>query len=584
MKPVKLLIILAAITVPIISCVKKTTHPVYVDTKVEKKQLDLDKLTSAIQYEIEILPDSGDTIYNHLKLWYSINNYKSVWIQSLENTCKIDTLLTYISLVENHGLNPDQFNIDSIFSITKKTKNQEFTYLQLAKMEVKASLAYIKYCEGMKYGFVNPISDSTNYHYAFQKPDSAFVDSCFAATNYKLKHFLDSIQPHSDIYLALQLEKSKLLPFLDSTSIQIPQLPDKTTIKFGVFHEYIPLIARRLMVTGELPFDPDYEINYTTFDDNLLNALNIFRYKNNLLQDREIGNKTIKTLNIAFSEYIDKINVNLERLRWKPIITLGAKYIRVNVADMTLMAFRNDSNTLNMKVCVGKPPKNKTPFLLSKIHELVVNPTWTVPNSIIIKEFSKICVKDTGYLRRHSIHVYKYGEEVNPTSVTWSKLTKKYQPYLMVQDSGDINSLGRLKFNFYNKYSVYLHDTNAKSTFRKHYRAVSHGCVRVEKPLDLAFFCLPDTTTNTLELEKLDLLKDKISYSMDMPVTSKIGKYTLLTNPTKMKLRKVALKSTIPIILNYQTCILNDENEITYTDDIYDLDTEISTQLKSIKL
>jgi murein L,D-transpeptidase YcbB/YkuD len=104
-------------------------------------------------------------------------------------------------------------------------------------------------------------------------------------------------------------------------------------------------------------------------------------------------------LNITFAEYVQKIDLNLERLRWKPSVSLGSKHIRVNVADMSLEAYRADTLALRMKVCVGKPI-TKTPFLQSKIYELVLNPTWTVPKSIVVKEISKIALWDTSYFAR----------------------------------------------------------------------------------------------------------------------------------------------------------------------------------------
>ena len=152
---------------------------------------------------------------------------------------------------------------------------------------------------------------------------------------------------------------------------------------------------------------------------------------------------------------------------------------------MTLKAFRNDTLALKMKVCVGKAPKNKTPFLRSNIYEIILNPTWSIPNSIVIKETAVAAAKDSSYLRRHKIRVFRKGKEVHPGKDEWAKVTKDHQPYKLVQDSGSNNALGRIKFNFSNKFSVYLHDTNAKGAFARHNRAVSHGCVRVEKPLYL---------------------------------------------------------------------------------------------------
>jgi L,D-transpeptidase YcbB len=580
MKTALQFLIIVLISSWFVAC-NKNSHPVFTDSEVEDKQLDEQKFKSAIQFLIESQSDTSNKTIKQLKQWYSNETYSPVWIQTLENTRKIDTLLSFIAKITDHGLTPKQFNYDSIFSFTQELENGRFTYLQLAKIELNASIAYLKYCGGLKYGFVDQKTDSCTYYYRFRKVDSAFVDTCFITSNLNLNSFLIALQPNSKAYLALQWEHKRLRQFSESNFQKIPYLHEKESLKPGSVHPSIPLIVERLMITGQSGIEP----NQTIFDQRLLKAINAFRRKNNLQQTNEIGNSTIKVLNMPISHYIDKINVNLERLRWKPVKKLGQKNIRVNVADMTLRAYNNDTLQLYMKVCVGKPPKNKTPFLQSKIQELIINPTWTVPNSIIIKEYTRICAKDTGYLRRHSIHVYKYGEEIEPKTIKWDKISKTNQPYKMVQESGDINSLGRLKFNFSNKFSVYLHDTNAKGAFRRNFRAVSHGCVRVEKPLDLALYCLPDLLSeDSIKIKRKDLLKDKIRYSMDLGIVGNVAKELLQTNPNRMKLKKVILSPSIPIIIEYQTCFLNLKGKVQFTNDIYKLDAEIVTQLKNFKL
>jgi murein L,D-transpeptidase YcbB/YkuD len=584
MKTVHQFLVFAAISLLIISCnSKKQTD--YLNSKADLNHLDLQKLALAIQFEMEELPSNSDSINKQLKHWYKIHNYGTAWFQANVTINKIDTLLGFISQIGKHGLKPEQLAYVKLLELTKELKKRDFTYLELAKLEIKASLAYIRYCGGMKFGFINPQISCSNYFLSFQQIDSAFINSCFTASNKSLKFFLVSIQPKSKTYLELQSKKDKYQFLVDSTFTPIPLLPEKETIKLGAIHSSIPLIARRLMITGELAFNPNYKTDYQCFDQNILNALNAFRSKNGQLQDEEIGNKTINALNISFDRYIDKINVNLERLRWKPAEPCGEKYIRVNVAAMTLTAYQKNNAYLNMKVCVGKP-ENKTPFLQSRIHELILNPTWTVPNSIIIKEYSKIGIADSGYFNRHSIRAFKEGKEVNTATIEWGKISKTYQPYKLVQDSGDVNSLGRLKFNFNNPFSVYLHDTNSKSTFRKHFRAVSHGCIRIEKPLDLAFFCLPEINPNInpLETERQNLLKAKIRYSMNVKVIRTKSTDSISTNSERMKLKRVGLNPSVPIVIDYQTCFSNQTGEVVFTDDIYNFDKELSLILHRIKL
>ena len=551
------------------------------DTVPDYKNLNTLKLETAIKTELSLLNNYPDIKSSFIKKYYEDHNFQSIWIGYPNTILKTDTLLSFISHIEVHGLKSEQLDYNNILKLSKELKNNKLTYLQLAKLETRVSYIFIRYCAGLKYGFINPgIFEA--YHKSIQKADSVFIRTCFNAQKTDLLKYLSRIQPRSKAYLSLQAEKDNYNFFVDSMFTPISVLAEKQTIKLGTYHSSLPLIARRLMITGELRYDPEYETKYQSFNLKLLKAINLFRIKTGLMIDEEIGNSTINALNMTFAEYIKKIDVNLERLRWVPLTSLGKKYIRVNVADMTLKAFKNDTIALNMKVCVGRP-KNMTPLLQSKIFELVVNPTWTVPNSIIINEIAKIAVKNISYFERNHIRVYLQGSEIDPSTIDWTKININHQPYKLVQDSGNANSLGRIKFNFKNPFSVYLHDTNSKGTFKHHDRAVSHGCVRVERPLELVNFCFPDLSPiYKTQIQKNDLIKDKIRHSIDLNVISKSGKELLKSNPNQMKVKRVVLNPYIPIIMDYQTCFINSKGKIQFRDDIYNLDSLLNNQLLSI--
>jgi len=560
---------------------KVLSQTILYDTVADNKNLNIEQLESAIKSELLISNNFTGPKSSFIKKYYETNLFKSIWFPAQVNTLKIDTLLSFISHIEVHGLKPDQLGYRDISKFRNQLIKGNISYLQLAKLEITVSNIYIQYCSGLKYGFINPgIFEA--YHKSIQKADSAFIWNCFNAQKTHLLNYLSRIQPRTKAYLSLQAEKDNYNFFIDSTFTPIPLLSEKQTIKVGTYHSSLPLIARRLMITGELPFDPAYRTSYQSFNYKLLKAINLFRNKTGLMIDEEIGNSTINALNMTFAEYIKKIDVNLERLRWVPLTSIGKKYIRVNVADMTLKAFKDDTIALNMKVCVGKEI-HMTPLLQSKIFELVINPTWTVPNSIIINEIAKIASKSTSYFERNHIRVYLQGIEIDPSTIDWTKINSNHQPYKLVQDSGNANSLGRIKFNFKNPFSVYLHDTNSKGTFKHHDRAVSHGCVRVEHPLELVNFCFPDLSPiYKTQIQKNDLLKDKIRHSIDLNVISKSGKEMLKSNPKQMKIKRVVLNPYVPIIMDYQTCFISTKGKILFRDDIYHLDSLLNKQLTDI--
>jgi len=542
--------------------------------------IDEARLSSDISETLNLLPDSAFPDLNKVRTYYSSTAYLPEWVYPESNICKLDTLLLHLSRSDEHGIQQQVLNVDTLALYTQKLKNNDLTYSEIAFLDIAANEAFLRYCKAMRFGLLTPKDILPNYYFETETADSSFVAQCFADKRTSINNLLSGIQPKNKQYKALQTERQKYLLLLDSAFAPIPFFKDKETIKPGDEHPYLPFIAKRLQISGELSANYPAIMNTKTLNHELLRAINRFRKKTGQNIDNEIGNSTIRALNYTFADYVNKIDINLERLRWSPLRPLGSKYIRVNVADMSLNAYSGDTIALNMKVCVGKAPDNKTPFLRSNIHQLVLNPTWSIPKSIVVKETSKLAARDSSYLRRHNIRVYRNGTEVHPQKTEWAKITEHYQPYTLVQDSGDINALGRIKFNFANKFSVYLHDTNSKSAFLRHNRALSHGCVRVQKPMELAFFCLPDyDKTNKQKKENRELLQDKIRYTTGKLPISKTGKVTLSETPDKMKTASIQLSQPIPILIDYLTCYYSPEGVI-FRDDIYNMDSCILTNIR----
>jgi len=257
--------------------------------------------------------------------------------------------------------------------------------------------------------------------------------------------------------------------------------------------------------------------------------------------------------------------VNLERLRWKNKPT-AEKYVLVNIADYTLDVMENGKSSLNMKVCVGqgrnmdrennlleydesdktdRPFSRETPQLNSMIHSVQVNPVWNIPESIATKEIMKIAARDPYYLDNEGIDVYENGKKLDdPETIDWASAPG--DKYSFKQRPGDGNALGKIKFLFNNSSSVYLHDTPAKLAFNKSVRAVSHGCVRVEKPQELALALFGDG-------EKYQTIVNDMNGNK--------------TEPTD-----IGLPKKVPVYLTYVTCWLDSSGKLQFRPDVYGLD------------
>jgi len=185
--------------------------------------------------------------------------------------------------------------------------------------------------------------------------------------------------------------------------------------------------------------------------------------------------------------------VNMDRWRKLPD-TLPQRFILVNVPAYRMELWDSGSVVLTSKIIVGAP-RTRTPLLNSRMTNFIMYPYWRVPFSITIKEMLPAIKKDRAYLAKKSLEIIdRDGNAVNPDSVNWGRMSKNYFPYVLRQMDGLENSLGIMKFNFMNKYSVYLHDTNNRGLFSNAYRALSHGCVRVQQWDSLAMYLTKDDT------------------------------------------------------------------------------------------
>jgi L,D-transpeptidase YcbB len=207
----------------------------------------------------------------------------------------------------------------------------------------------------------------------------------------------------------------------------------------------------------------------------------------------KVNENTVNNLNNTDWEKFKRVAITLDRYKMLPD-TLPLTYIWVNIPAYSMQVVNMDTMVMESRIIVGQP-KTRTPLLTSNVTNFIVYPQWTVPYSIIFKEMLPQIQRNVGYLAKENLMVVDKNDSIiDPNTIEWKNLSKKYFPYLLKQRQGDDNSLGVLKFNFANKYSVYLHDTNARWLFARANRSLSHGCVRVKEFLKLADFLVRDDT------------------------------------------------------------------------------------------
>lgn len=269
--------------------------------------------------------------------------------------------------------------------------------------------------------------------------------------------------------------------------------------------------------------------------------------------------------------YARKILVNLERSRWRGAHRPTGKHVWVNVSGFILTAAdENSDSMLTMKVC-GGDTRHQSPLLYSTIERVELNPYWVIPYSIIKKEIAPRHAGNASYFERNRIRIInkKTQEEMNPASVNAAML--KSGQYMLRQDKGAGNSLGRMVFRFPNNFSVFLHDTNNPEAFARKSRAVSHGCIRVERPLDLAVFLMADPQPDVI---------DRIRISIDLPPLTPEGQ-AMQADPDHKKMGIYRFSPAIPLFIQYYTVYPNPKGELESYPDPYGYDEVLQKKLNA---
>jgi murein L,D-transpeptidase YcbB/YkuD len=304
------------------------------------------------------------------------------------------------------------------------------------------------------------------------------------------------------------------------------------TLRVGDLQPAVSDLRRRLRAGGDLvgsdAGDPDL------FDEQVETAVRRFQDRHGLESDGVVGPVTRSELAVAVEDRIDQLIVNLERWRWLPQ-DLGRRHLRVNIAGFDLEARDGDVVELGMRVVVGQPYR-RTPVFSDSMTYLVLNPSWTIPPRLAVEDKLPLIRKDPSYLQRQRISVFSgWGADatvVDPATVDWAALGAKGFPYRLRQEPGPLNALGRIKFMFPNQFDVYLHDTPQRELFGKAARDFSSGCIRLQRPLELAEWVLrPDASWTRARLESSLASNQEQTVRLPKPVPVHMLYWTAWADP-----------------------------------------------------
>jgi murein L,D-transpeptidase YcbB/YkuD len=495
----------------------------------------------------------NEMIYSSVVLprFYKQRAFTPAWSNDSGFSPQIATLVKAISGAEGQCFMPNDYHLKKITALMIEInknygKRQNFNAAMLAELDLLLTDAFLIYSAHLLEGRTNPVTRCAEWNAECEEADLATVlqNALLSGT---IERTISDLLPREPNYFLLCRKRSEYIAIMNKGGW--PLIPAGPDLNKGDYEERVPAIRERLTMVGDRPRKKVKE--ELLFDDDLDEAVRQFQKRHGLASNGKIDARTLMAMNVPVAERLRQIEVNMERWRWCER-DFGERYILINIANFELDVVEHDTTVLSIKAIVGKPYRS-TPVFSGKMTYLVLNPSWNVPKTIAVEDIIPRVIKDKGYLTRNNYKVLQgWGNserEIDPSTINWVALNENYFLYRFRQDPGPTNALGRIKFMFPNEYDVYIHDTPARELFSKDSRDFSSGCIRIERPIELAEYVLNDTI--------------------------KWGKKQIVQVTKESSERTVGLPRPFPVHLLYWTAWVTDKGILQFRNDIYDRDKDI---------
>lgn len=502
---------------------------------VEEKRLELRQTG-----EIVI---GAQTIYGHRFVdgLYTQTGYRPLWDENSQ-----ESFLSAISTLASDGLNPNEYVFPEVEEYLLLNAQRPLDAIERLDLDILLSEGLIRALYNLAFGKVDPAALDPNFNFSrpLSKTDltSLLIEH---VGNAEVDSLLELARPDHGWYVELKKGFQKYRDI--EANGGWPTIPDGPSLKPGDKDDRVSILEERLAATGDL--SAARSSSGAVFYDDLVDALKRFQQRHHLAADGILGPATTAALNVSVSDRISQIRLNLERLRWY-LHELEGDFIIVDIAGFSVYWVEDSEIVWRQIAQVGKE-FTKTPVFADEIEYLDFNPTWTIPPGIIKRSVIPGVKRDTDYFEKKGFDLLDLdGAPVDPKSVDWVNLTGF--PYLVRQPPGPSNVLGQVKFMFPNPHFVFLHDTNRRDLFDRSRRTFSSGCIRVNKPFDLA--------------ERL--LRHEEGWEMN-----DIDRVVQSGDTTRVRLSK-----PMRIVIGYTTATARD-GAVLFREDIYQRDPDVLSAL-----
>lgn len=485
-----------------------------------------------------------------IQSFYEPAGYAFAWVRDGAVTPQAAAVIDALKDAEVKGLDPEDYDGSRWTDRASSLRSEA----GLAQFDLALTVAVMRYVSDLHFGRANTGLFHTDAGSQNDEVDlPGFLRQRLIPSS-DVKTVLEGVEPPYQGYYRTEQALKRYLALAREGNSDVLPLPQKP-VEPGAQYPALPQLIRLLRRTGDLPSDWNLPADSNAYAGSLVDAVKHFQGRHGLDPDGRLGKGTVAQLNTPLSQRVRQLKFTLERWRWVPH-SFSRPPIVVNIPEFELRALDESYSTkLEMKVVVGKAFHHQTPAFSAGMKQVIFRPYWNVPPSIQRAELVPKLDHDPSYLAKNNFEVVTaQNTVVTNGTVDAATLAQLRSGKLRIrQTPGPKNSLGLVKFLFPNEHDVYLHDTPATELFSRSRRDFSHGCVRVEKPRELAAWILRDQPKWTAE---------RIAEAMN-------GTETITVN----------LERPIPVLIVYGTAVVLGNGEVHFFEDIYGLDAQLEELL-----
>jgi murein L,D-transpeptidase YcbB/YkuD len=521
-------------------------------------QASLRAITQAGNFSDLRWPDFSD-YQPAVRKFYDSYGGALAWVRGMHPTPQAQQLIASLLNAEQKGLSADDYDgprwNDRLAKLKPAASNP--SEADAVRFDAALTVCAMRYISDLHIGKVNP----KHFDYGFNVDVKKYDLPDFLKENIvdspDLAGALAQVEPPYPGYKrTIQALQSYILLAKKDDGEQLPAPATTKVIAPGDSYPGVPRLIRLLRLVGDLPSDASLPADATVYQGPLVDAVKNFQRRHGRDPDGRLGAQTLADMNVPLSTRVREMQLTLERWRWLPV-SLHAAPLVANIPEFRVRGYdENYKINLSMNVVVGKAYNHDTPVFSDTMQYVVFRPYWNVPYSIARGEFFSRIDRDPDYLTKKGFEVVDSRQKVVASGAVSSDVLAQLRAgkLFIRQNPGPKNSLGLVKFMFPNSFNVYMHDTPDQGPFSKSRRDFSHGCIRLEKPVDMAVWVLRDNPGN---------------WNMDRVRAAMNG------SPNQ----QVNLAHPIPVLIVYGTVVVSEDGLVHIYDDIYGHDARLQAAL-----